>query len=284
MKRKFTALAGAVALVASSMASAAFIEWWDYEINSGFVAWTPDPGSVVITPQNPSTLGAGAWKDLTWGTLTANPLNAAAPPGTTGSSFSVADPVLGPFPPSSDLQTNGAWVAGATLTHNNWEITQAVDIDATLRSRITLTALDSQTGPVGALPPISDQVDYLIAFEETSNTGSCLVPPDVGEQPCPDLFVLLNPGDLVRDIPTADFIYTVTLQVTGLTTLDNAICAALGQPAGCQGFTTNEFRTNEIGTQFRITARPVQIPEPASLAIVGLGLLAMGAVRRRRAS
>jgi hypothetical protein len=270
------------------MASAAFIEWWDYEINSGFVAWTPDPGSVVITPQNPSTLAAGAWKDLTWGTLTANPLNASAPPGTTGSSFSVQDPVLGPFPPSSDLQTNGAWVPGASVTHNNWEITQSVNIDATLRSRITLTALATQTGPDLGLPPISDQTDYLIRFEETpnlvGNPGGCLVPPGAGEQPCPDVFVLLNPADLVRDIITPDYIYTATLQITGLTTLSNAVCAELGQGAGCKGFTTNEFKTNAIGTQFRITARPVQIPEPATLAVIGLGLLAMGAVRRRKTS
>lgn len=285
MKRKIPAFVGVVALTASSMASAALIEWWGYEVNNGFGEWAPNG---AVTPSGVSTLGVGYYTKLMWGTLTANnPTGPNGPPaGTTGSSFEVADPVLSPTP--TDLRTNGGWVAGAALTHNNWEITGTTLDTATLTSRITLTPFATNIGPAIG-PSLAEQADFLIDFLETTNAGTCLVP-EGATQKCPDIFVLKNPQDLVQTFATPDYIYTVTLEITGLTDLSSTVCNGVlpGDPVPpggtCKGFSTPEFASTSIGTQFRIAAREVPIPAPATLAIMGLGLVAMGAVRRRKSS
>jgi hypothetical protein len=61
--------------------------------------------------------------------------------------------------------------------------------------------------------------------------------------------------------------------------LSNAACADAGAANGCYGFTTVENKENRFQVSLEIQNR---IPEPASVGLVGLALVAMGLARRRK--
>jgi len=245
-------------------AKAVLITTWEYEVGSGFFDFNPvqsaaNPFGVVGS--DVGTLGLPTV--LSWG----NPAN----PQNEQSQLVVTDPVTGP-PPA--LVTNGALVNGATLTHRNFTITGQEDslTDTSLATRLLLTPL---TPPGMQLPPLA--ADFNILFEETINAGPC---PD-GDVPCPDVFVLLNPEDLVTSFTLDDYQYTVTLLLAGLTDLTDAACLAAGADADCVGLLTDEGVENSFQAQFGITAVPLQVPEPGVLALLGALFLGAGAIRNR---
>ncbi|MBN2886432.1 MAG: PEP-CTERM sorting domain-containing protein, partial [Chromatiaceae bacterium] len=57
-------------------------------------------------------------------------------------------------------------------------------------------------------------------------------------------------------------------------------CAEAGAPSGCVGFQTQEGLANNV--QFQFAIRQVPIPVPGPLALMGVGLLGLGAARRFR--
>lgn len=270
---KMKALAGA-ALVAGTFAAPAhaIVTAWEYQVDSAFSAWAATGGGSINTSDPNANLG-GLPTTLSWGI-----------PTTGGqSSLSVTGTVTNP----PNLITNGAAVDGAVLTHDNQTIVgngQYLD-SATLISQLALFALPP--GNDGSPEQLLGPAPFFIEFRETPNSTPCAAD---GATVCPDIFVLLNPGNLVQEFfyDNADgdglVKYTVTLILEGLETLSAAECqAATGSTDPCVGLITEEFQENSFQTSFTITAElPPEVPEPGTLALLGALAGGFGVWSRRR--
>jgi len=248
-------------------ASAALITEWSYYNEAGFTAYAPNAG---ITATGNSGAELGLATTLSWGN----------PATSQGQSQLVSGGNV-----AGTATTNGGPNAGVTLTHNNrtlWDGSTILE-SATLQSRLWLTP----TTPAGStLPP--REIFFDILFEETLNSSNPCADggannTGVNINGCADIFVVANPASLVDSFLIDDHLYTITIGAAGLGTLSNSACAVVGQDEGCVGFLTIEQQSNTLSPFFTITASAVQVPVPATAALFGIGLLALGgAVRRRR--
>ncbi|GAB3036314.1 THxN family PEP-CTERM protein [Bowmanella dokdonensis] len=248
-------------LLMSSMASAALITTWDYEVVN---EW--DAGASVFSAGNGTTVSNAS--ELSW--------------GATGGSFdgganNRSALVISGSPSTGQLDTNDLinLAESATITHYNNSISNTFSFleQATLMSTLTLTPFAPVPGP--ALPSFSQ--DFVIDFDETPNSAPCGDPASVSV--CDDIFSVAL-GDLSQSFMFDGYIYTVTISAVGLGPLTNEQCAIVGKAPGCIGFTTQEGLTTPANFEFSITAR--QVPEPATLGVLSLGLLLLGARRFKK--
>lgn len=146
-----------------------------------------------------------------------------------------------------------------------------------MATSLTLTPL---TPPGAALP--SDTITFNINFAETPNVDNCGFP---STSECDDIFVVTF-GALNNSFVYDGFEYFVSIVKTAgpINPRPAATCATAGAPAGCLGFQTIEGARTQVDFGIVITAEPIQVPEPAALSLVGLGLLGLAAARRRKAS
>ena len=244
-------------LVVQAASQAAVVTTWAYTATS---TWTASTGADTATPTV-----------LSWGTGPGGPSSLTITDAAPG----LVDTYLGVGPPF------GFAAPGSTITHHNSPVTGTTLSTATLHSSLVLTP----TIPVVGAPSGPPAVDLDILFKETINTPPCAIATD--GVPCDDVFVLITPlfaqmfsYDTDGAGGDAPVTYTVNIFTTnpafGL--LSDAACDAAGVASGCFGFTTKEGEDTPLPFMFVVSA----VPEPDTIALLGLALLALGFVRVRR--
>lgn len=190
-------------------------------------------------------------------------------------------------PASAPVNTNGPAVANISVTHLNQPIVGTALDSVVILSTLTLTPL-IPSGP-GFSATLPFNVNFLETFNEP-DTDTCA---DGGQNGvgvningCADIFVI-DPSSLSFDFMYPDLDGTPFLRTyqisffeltSGLNPLPAAACTAAGANSPCTGFETRE----ETDTTFQFAARiTTEIPEPTTLALIGLGFAGFAYKRRR---
>ena len=286
---KNIALTSAIAASAvfATHANAALITDWNFDLISGWTASTP---ASVTESGNVDINGEAGFQTLQWGTDARNgedgwdvadvaggaeTENIGISTGTTDdqSALFIQNPTIEGS--ALTLSDDGGGVFsgdafGTRFYHLNNVLSAGGD------PALQTAALTDFFKLTGGGVEITTNPTFDVLFEETPNNGNC-TPSSVSN--CDDIFVLTNPDLLQEQFMHEGYIYTLTIGADGLGALDDATCAAAGVASGCVGLTTKETFYNPVQFFINLTAR---IPTPTSLALLGAGLLGLGAFARKQ--
>lgn len=313
MKPSTLALA-VMALGASTLVAAAPVSQWSFSTNATFTGSTFQSGGVGTTTQLPS--------ELSWGATGGNFQIDTGNSNTNRSALTIgtANSLTGGGPATGSINTTiggtpsvilGQVGTGISITHWNNPISSAFNtlLSGQVTDVLTLTPL--LPAVYSGQPAVNaPTIIFNFNFQETPNAGGvgglCAdgLPASSYANGCPDLFgfnaTTLNnafqyadPGsdglfatgdDIMRTYFASVFVFDDQNGASPLKQLANGECAAIGLNNGCLGFRTLEAEHTSALFGFAVTTAPIQIPEPDSLALLGLALGAIGLARRRRES
>lgn len=276
IRKQLTLLAGAAALVTAGGVQAdatnGIVDTWNISVVGQFLcgtaAFTPGTNNTSCTPST-----------MNWGT-------------STGSGQSGLDLVNGVG--GATIDTNGPAVANVQITHRNQPITGNSLDKVSLQSTLMLTP-NTPAGP-GSVGPVA--ISFLIDFLETvnhPNSGNCAGGGTDGNginsAGCADIFVIDQTSlnfPFMFDLGAAggnkgpqQYFISFFEETAGLNPLPPIACTNTVGYNPCLGFRTAEGQNTTFRFAAVITTRPVSIPVPGTLAAMGLGLLLLGAMRRR---